>query len=452
MTEKIESVSHQEIRNTFLEYFESVGHRRIASAPLIPQNDPTLLVVNSGMAPLKKYFTGEEESVSKRLTNIQKCVRTNDIENVGDNRHLTFFEMMGNWSIGDYFKNDALFYAWDLLTDKFKFPKDKLNITIYGGDPVYKDIPADEEAYKIWTSLGIPDERIYPLNAEHNFWGPAGTSGPCGPCSEVFYDMGKDKGCGRPECGPHCDCGRFVEIWNPGVFMQYNKDEEGKVSKLAFNSVDAGAGLERFALVLQNVETVFETDLLKPISDALISENKIFNLKTDDHKIPLRVMTDHLKSTIFMMSDGIYPSNTKREYIVRRLIRRIVTNARLLGISELKVNYAISTAVTCFKDIYPELAQSQSKIIETFGTESNGFTKTLKKAEKALDKILQKSSGQVSGKDAFMLQNTFGLPYEILDNILRVKGFTVNKKEFNIEMEAHRKMSRSKNSQYVDIS
>jgi len=443
--EKIRPISHQEIRKTFLEYFESVGHHRIKSASLIPQNDPTLLVINSGMAPLKKYFTGEKKPISKRLTNVQKCVRTNDIENVGDNRHLTFFEMMGNWSLGDYFKKDALYYSWDLLTNKFKFPKDKLHVTVYGGDPVYKDIPTDEEAYKIWSSLGIPDKRIHPLGAEHNFWGPAGTSGPCGPCSEVFFDMGKDKGCKLPECGPDCDCGRFVEIWNPGVFMQYNKDERGKVSKLVFNSVDAGAGLERFALVLQGVETVFETDLLKPISDALISENKILDIKTNDRRVSLRVMTDHLKSAVFMMSDGIYPSNTKREYVVRRLIRRMVTSAQLLGISELKVNDAVSATVACFKDIYPELAQSQSRIIEGFRIESNGFAKTLNKAEKTLDRILQRSHGQVSGEDAFMLQNTFGLPYEILNNILRVKGFTINREEFDVKMQAHRNISRNKN-------
>lgn len=445
MIENKIKVPHQDIRQTFTDYFVERGHLQIQSSSLIPVNDPSLLVINSGMAPLKKYFTGEETPESNRLTNIQKCVRTNDIESVGDNRHLTFFEMMGNWSIGNYFKEDALEFAWGLLTEKFKFDKSKLAVTVYGGDSIYPKIPADEEAYKIWLKLGVPPEKIYVLGAVHNFWGPAGDYGPCGPCSEVFYDMGEDIGCGKEECSPACDCGRFVEIWNPGVFMQYNKDQNGNISNLAFNNVDAGAGLERFAMILQGVDNVFETDLLKPISSSLIDENQISRNQMRGDLTSLKIMTDHFKSATFMMSDGIYPGSTKREYVVKRLIRRMVTQGRLLGVSDVKIAESLDVVVKMFSPYYPELSKSQKNILGIFENENAKFSKTLNNAEKALEKITRLSTGQISGKDAFYLQTTFGLPYEILDNLARVRGLSIDKEEYDTEMERHRNISRNDN-------
>lgn len=437
-------ISHQEIRETFTNYFVERGHLKIPSSSLVPINDPSLLVINSGMAPLKRYFTGEVAPESNRLTNIQKCVRTNDIESVGDNRHLTFFEMMGNWSVGDYFKKEALGFAWELLTGKFKFDKTKLSVTVYGGDPIYPNIPADEEAYKIWLDLGISPGKIHTLGAEHNFWGPAGEHGPCGPCSEVFYDLGEDTGCGQENCSPACDCGRFVEIWNPGVFMQYNKDQQGNISKLKFNNVDAGAGLERFAMILQGVENVFETDLLKPISQSILEENQILQNRVDSNQTSLKIMTDHFKSATLMMSDGIYPGNAKREYVVKRLIRRMVTHGRLLGVSDLKVQESLNVVVNMFDNYYPEINRSQKNILEIFNQESSRFSKTLTKAEITLDKIAKASTGKISGKDAFYLQTTYGLPYEILVNIANLKGLSVDKEEFEAEMEKHRNISRNK--------
>jgi len=431
-------VSHSEIREKFLGYFEEKGHKRINCSSLMPVNDPSLLIINSGMAPLKKYFTGEEIPESRRLTNIQKCVRTNDIEGVGDTRHLTFFEMMGNWSIGDYFKKDALNFAWELLTDRFKFKKDRLCVTVYGGDPSYPSISPDEEAYDIWKEIGVPTNRIYRLSAEHNFWGPAGSSGPCGPCSEVFYDLGQEVGCKLPECGPDCGCGRFIEIWNPGVFMQYNKGVDGKISNLSFNSVDAGAGLERFAMILQNVDSVYETDLLKPITESIKSENNINSSEDENNKTSLRIMTDHIKSAIFLIGDGIYPSNTKREYVTRRLMRRLISNSRLMGVSDLKIKDTVSVVSEEFKSYYPELIKSKSKIIEIMDGENRNFSKTLNRSEKILETILKKSGGKISGKDAFVLQSTYGLPYEILENILKIKGIGVIKEEFDLEIRKSR--------------
>lgn len=431
-------INQHEIREMFLGYFEEKGHKRIDNSSLMPKNDPTLLIINSGMAPLKRFFIGEDVPESKRMTNIQKCVRTNDIESIGDTRHLTFFEMMGNWSIGDYFKKEALGFAWELLTEKFKFNKNNLCVTVYGGDPKYPQIEPDYESYNIWREIGIPSNKIYKLGAEHNFWGPPGDSGPCGPSSEVFYDLGKDVGCGTPECGPDCDCGRFIEIWDPGVFMQYNKNIDGHITKLGFNNVDAGAGLERFAMILQNAESVYDTDLLKPITDSILAENNIdINFK-NRNKTPIRIMTDHIKSSTFLISDGIYPSNTRREYVTRRLIRRLTSYSKLIGVSDLRINEAVDIIVQEFGQYYPNLVENRTKIIQVIDDEKNKFLKTLNNSEKVLDKILKFSGNKVSGKDAFILQSTHGLPYEILENILKIKGISIDKEEFDLELKKNR--------------
>lgn len=435
-------ITHHEIREKFLSYFEKNGHLLIPNSSLVPIDDPTLLIINSGMAPIKKYFTGEGIPPAKKMTNIQRCVRTNDIESVGDASHLTFFEMMGNWSIGDYFKEDALHFAYELLVDEFHFDKDRLHVSYYGGDKKYPDIPADDEAYDIWIKLGIPKERIHALGADDNFWGPAGTSGPCGPASEVHYDLGKDKGCGKSDCNPSHSCGRFLEIWNPGVFMQYNKTEQGKFERLPFNSVDAGAGMERFAMVLQGVESVYDTDLLKPVTEAFLQGNQVLGKQ---HQQALRVITDHIKSTSFMISDGIYPANKGREYVVRRLIRRFVAASRMVGVSIPSVAEVVDVIVDEFGRYYPSLVENRSKILDVLNGEINTFSKTLDKSIREMEKILKTSgNGKIlAGKDAFVLQDRYGLPLEILEQILETRGMGVDREGFQQEMSKQREVSRN---------
>lgn len=435
-------ITHHEIREKFLGFFERRSHLRIKCSSLIPENDHTLLVINSGMAPLKKYFTGEVQAPATRLTNIQKCVRTNDMTSVGNNRHLTFFEMMGNWSIGDYFKEEGLQYAWDLLVSEFGFDRDRLNVTVYGGDPSLPSVPPDEESYQIWRKIGLPANRIFRLGAEDNFWGPTSITGPCGPCSEAFVDRGSEIGCKKDDCGPQCGCGRFLEIWNTGVFMQYDKMEDGDLHPLPFRSVDAGAGIERFAMVLQNRDSVYETDLLKPVLDSLVTANKLSVGDRDFADPMFRVMTDHLKSTIFMIGDGIYPSNTRREYVVRRLIRRAVSCSRLLGVGDLKTAETVDLIAEDMHPYYPELTTQAANIKKFIDFETKVFSKTLSRAERKLAKIFQRSSDMISGKDAFFLQDSMGLPLEILEVVAKQKGLTVDSRGFHDEMEKQRARSR----------
>lgn len=439
-TEK-EKLTHHEIRKRFLSYFERNGHLLIPDSSLIPANDPTLLIINSGMAPIKKYFTGEEIPPSRRLTNIQRCVRTNDIESVGDTSHLTFFEMMGNWSIGDYFKKEALFFAYDFLTDNFHFDKNRLHVSVYRGDDKYPDIPADTEAYEIWLKLGVPKERIHLMGADDNFWGPAGTSGPCGPASEVYYDLGEDRGCGQGDCSPSHSCGRFLEIWNPGVFMQYNKLETGHFGRLPFNNVDAGAGMERFAMVLQGVKSVYDTDLLKPITEAFLQEN----FRTDGPQREVRIVTDHLRAISFMISDGIIPSNKGREYVVRRLIRRVVAASRIMGVEVPSVSQTVDTIVNEFGEYYPNLSQNRDIILQVLNGEINSFARTLDRSMRAMEKVINRMGDQkvMGGKEAFVLQDTHGLPLEVLEQILQERGLHVDREGFQREMSKQKEKSRS---------
>ncbi len=393
------------------------------------------------MAPLKKFFTGEVTPPSPRLTNIQKCIRTNDIESVGDTSHLTFFEMMGNWSIGDYFKRDALTYANDLLVDKFKFEPIRLHVSVYSGDPMYPNIPPDEEAHRIWSDLGFPEDRIHALGAEDNFWGPAGNSGPCGPCSEVYYDLGQNTGCGKEDCGLNCDCGRYLEIWNPGVFMQYYKGEDGSFSDLPFKNIDAGAGIERFAMVLQGAKSVYDTDLLRPIAQNFIQENDLRIDESVDNP-QIRIVTDHLRAATFMVADDIYPSNTRREYVVRRLIRRMVANANLMGAEQVKLEGSIEGIIQSFGEFYPELRANETKITPVINQEVRKFLTTLDKSKRALDKMLKQSPDYLSGENAFSLQETYGLPIEILQNIAQFRNFQIDIERYQLKMEEHRQKSR----------
>ena len=432
--------SHAEIRETFLEYFASHDHLIIGSSSLIPVNDPTLLLINSGMAPLKPFFTGEKMPPHKRLCNIQKCVRTDDIESVGDRHHLTFFEMMGNWSIGDYFKREAIELAWRMIDEVFKLDTSRIYVTVYGGDSKLPGIPSDEESEKIWEEL-VPSKRIIRLEADLNFWGPAGTSGPCGPCTEVFFDRGENYGCGKSTCGPDCECGRFLEIWNAGVFMQYYFHEDRTFSELPFKSVDAGAGLDRFAVVLQMVESVYETDLLRPIAEVIVSRPK---LPIDSRST--RIIVDHLRCSTFMIADGIRPANLGKEYILRRLLRRTFLHSKLAGVDTAMLQEAITIVQELFSPYYSELRGVGELARQILEQELSGFEKTLNRGLREFDKIVSRSSSSniISGDDAFRLHDTLGLPLEMTKEFARLRGLEVDEKRFKECFEEHRRRSRGK--------
>lgn len=430
--------SHKEIRETFLKYFASHNHLVIDSSSLVPVDDPTLLLINSGMAPLKPFFTSEKMPPHKRLCNIQKCVRTNDIESVGDRHHLTLFEMMGNWSIGDYFKREAIELAWRMIGEVFGFDTSRIYATVYGGDRRLSSIPADEESQKIWETL-IPNERIVRFDAESNFWGPAGTSGPCGPCTEVFFDRGEKYGCGKSTCGPDCECGRFLEIWNAGVFMQYNLHKDGTFTELPFKSVDAGAGLDRFAVILQAVDSVYETDLLKPIVEVIVSKSKL----TADSR-STRIIADHLRCSTFLIADGIRPANLGKEYILRRLLRRSILHSRLAGVDTAVLQEATAVIRELFSPYYPELNRSGELVRQILEQELSGFEKALNRGLREFDKIAGRSSDTISGDDAFRLYDTLGFPIEMTKELAQMRGLEVNEGRFKERFEEHRRQSRGK--------
>lgn len=430
--------SHPEIRKAFLEYFANRDHLIIGSSSLVPVNDPTLLLINSGMAPLKPFFTGEKIPPHKRLCNIQKCVRTNDIDSVGDRHHLTFFEMMGNWSIGDYFKREAIELAWKMITEVFEFDTSRIYVTVYGGDSKLPAVPPDKESQKVWEEL-IPHQRIIHLNADLNFWGPAGTSGPCGPCTEVFFDRGEDFGCGKPTCGPACECGRFLEIWNAGVFMQYYLHEDGTLTELPFKSVDAGAGLDRFAVVLQGVDSVYETDLLKPIVDVVVSKS---SLPRDSRST--RIIVDHLRCSTFMIADGIRPANLGKEYVLRRLLRRAFLHSKLAGISMVVLQESVAIVQKMFSPYYPELNNTGQLVRQTLEQEFSSFEKTLTRGLREFDKIANRSSNIISGEAAFKLHETLGFPLEMTKELARSRGLEVDEKKYEERFEEHRRRSRGK--------
>ena len=428
--------SHREIRETFLEYFANHDHLMIGSSSLVPISDPTLLLINSGMAPLKPFFTGEKVPPSKRLCNIQKCARTNDIESVGDRHHLTFFEMMGNWSIGDYFKREAIELAWELIHEVFGFDTSRIYATVYGGDTKLPDIPPGDESQKIWKEL-IPSDRIVRLGSESNFWGPAGISGPCGPCTEIFFDRGENYGCRKPTCGPDCECDRFLEIWNAGVFMQYNLHENGTFTELPFKNVDAGAGLDRFAVILQRVDSVYETDLLKPVVEIIVSKSK---LSADSRST--RIIVDHLRCSTFMIADGIRPANLGKEYILRRLLRKIFLHSKLAGMDTTALQEGVTIIQGLLSPYYPELKSAEEIVRQTLEEELSGFERTLNRGLQEFEKVVGRSSNVISGDDAFKLHEALGFPLEMTKELAQLRGLEVNEEKFRERFEEHRRRSR----------
>ena len=422
-----------EIRNKYLNFFKEHGHKVIPSAPLIPENDPSVLFTTAGMQPLVPYLLGEKHPEGKRLTDYQKCLRTNDIDEVGDNRHLTYFEMLGNWSLGDYFKEEAIAMSFEFLTKELGIPVEKLSVTCFAGD---EDCPRDTVTAECWKKAGIPEDRIYFFGKDDNWW-IAGEEGPCGSDTEMFYDTGKPK-CSE-ECNPSCGCGKYVEIWN-NVFMEYYKDKDGKYTKLKQHNVDTGLGLERMTMLLQGKETPFDTELFAPVM------NKLQELAVVDDIASRRIVAEHLRASMMIILDGGLPSNVDRGYILRRLIRRMTRHLRKLQINLDVLPELIELNIETLKEMYPELVRNKEKIVSVIIEEKNKFEKTLERGEKEFNKIAKKLEEQgkdtLLGKDIFNLYETYGFPPEVTADLARERNLKIDNKEFEQLFKEHQEKSR----------
>lgn len=426
-----------ELREKYLHYFEGKGHLRLGSFPLVPKDDPSLLLINSGMAPMKKWFLGQEEPPRHRVTTCQKCIRTPDIERVGITaRHGCFFEMLGNFSFQDYFKKEVIPWAWEFLTKELEIPADRLYISVYQDD---------DEAYDIWTkSVGIPEDHMVRLGKEDNFWEHG--SGPCGPCSEIYFDRGLKYGCGKPTCGVGCDCDRFMEIWNL-VFSQYDSDGKGTYALLPKPNIDTGMGLERLAVVMQDVDNLFEVDTVAAVLHHVerISGKQYGANEKDD--ISIRVITDHIRATVFMASDGILPSNEGRGYVMRRLLRRAARHGRMLGIDHPFLTDLVDTVITSSETGYPELREHESYIKKVIGTEEERFYKTIDSGMNILNGMIQHLHEThkkiLSGLDVFKLNDTFGFPLDLTKEIAAEAGLGIDEAAFHVEMTRQRERARA---------
>lgn len=423
-----------EIRNKYLEFFKRHGHAVIPSAPLIPENDPSVLFTTAGMQPLVPYLLGEKHPEGTRLTDFQKCLRTNDIDEVGDNRHLTYFEMLGNWSLGDYFKEESIAMSFEFLTKELGIPVEKLSVTCFAGD---KDCQRDEVTASCWKKAGIPEDRIYYFGKDDNWW-IAGEEGPCGPDTEMFYDTGKPK-CSE-NCNPSCGCGKYVEIWN-NVFMEFFKTKDGKYTKLKQHNVDTGLGLERMTMLLQGKETPFDTELFKPVMD------KLQELAGENDSIESRrIVAEHLRASMMIIQDGGLPSNVDRGYILRRLIRRMVRHLRKLQINLNELGELIDLNIETLKEMYPELHQNSNKIKSVIIEEKDKFEKTLERGEREFNKIVNRMKNEgkdtISGQDLFTLYETYGFPPEVTQDLAREAGLKVDTTEFDKLFKEHQEKSR----------
>ena len=424
-----------DLREQFLSFFESKGHTRLPSASLVPKNDKSLLLINSGMAPLKKYFLGLETPPNHRVTTCQKCIRTPDIDSVGhDDRHGTYFEMLGNFSFGDYFKVEATAWAWEFLTKVLEIPADKLWISVY---------EEDDEAAQIWIEkVGIPPERVVRFGKEDNFWEHG--SGPCGPCSEIYFDRGPECGCGRPECKVGCDCDRYMEIWNL-VFSQFDSDGNGHYTRMPKPNIDTGMGLERLACVMQNVGNLFEVDTVQNIMKHICRIAGVEYKKDEKTDISLRVITDHIRSTTFMIGDGILPSNEGRGYVLRRLLRRAARHGRLLGIQGAFLYEVARTVINENECAYPELRENEDYIVKVIKAEEERFQKTIDQGMEQLQEMIASfggKGGQLSGEDAFRLYDTFGFPIDLTREILAEQNISIDEEEFTRLMNEQRVRAR----------
>ncbi|HPZ08389.1 MAG TPA: alanine--tRNA ligase [Candidatus Eremiobacteraeota bacterium] len=422
----------KELRRKYIDFFVERNHVEIPGAPLIPENDPSVLFTTAGMHPLIPFLMGEKHPAGKRLVDCQKSLRTDDIDEVGDTIHLTFFEMLGNWSLGDYFKEEAIKMSYEFLTKVLGLPQEKLFITVFGGD---ETAPKDDEAFSVWRSLDISEDRIYFLGKKYNWWGlPVG--GPCGPDTEMFYDTGR-KQC-SPECNPACSCGKYWEIWND-VFMQYNKTPDGKYLPLSQKNVDTGFGLERATALLQNKETVYETELFKPIMDRVKEISQEKNIFSE------RVITEHIRAATFLLAEGIAPANLDESYILRRLIRRVIRHGMKLGIKRAFTAELGEIVIDLYKDVYPEVLKSKEHIIFYLKDEEEKFGKTLERGEKEFLKVIEhaRENKVLQGKTVFRLYDTYGFPPELTKELCDERGFTCDMEGFQKQFKKHQELSRA---------
>jgi len=463
----MKNLTADELRETYLKFFESKGHAIISGASVIPENDPTVLFTTAGMHPLVPYLMGEmPHPAGTRLTDVQKCVRTGDIDAVGDSAHLTFFEMLGNWSLNDYFKKEAISWSFEFLTTKLGFSPDQLSVTVFAGEGKEGEdgyIPADEEAAAIWRGLGIPDSRIYRLPREDNWWGPAGTTGPCGPDTEMFIDTGRPK-C-SDGCRPGCPCGKYIEIWND-VFMQYNKNAEGRYEPLGRHNVDTGMGVERTVCMLSGAPTVYDTEIFAPIMKAIdelratgkgvengelrVEREGTATLNSADVLKARRIVADHMRTATFILCDpkgGVKPGNVGANYVLRRLIRRAVRYGRQLGIAPGFTPKLAEVIAQKYAHVYPELAANLAQCKADLEAEENRFNQTLDKGEAMFNKVAEQlklhGQTQISGKTAFKLYDTFGFPFEMTLEMADKAGLTVDKDGFDEANRKHQELSRT---------
>lgn len=433
----MEKYGVNQLRKMFLEFFESKDHLKMKSFSLVPHNDNSLLLINSGMAPLKPYFTGQEIPPRKRVTTCQKCIRTGDIENIGKTaRHGTFFEMLGNFSFGDYFKTEAIHWSWEFLTEVVKLDPDRLYPSIYEND---------DEAFEIWNKeIGIPKERIFRFGKEDNFWEHG--AGPCGPCSEIYYDRGEKYGCGQPGCTVGCECDRYMEIWN-NVFTQFDNDGNGNYEELKQKNIDTGMGLERLASVVQDVDSIFDVDTIFALRNKVCEIANVKYKEKHEQDVSIRIITDHIRSATFMISDGIMPSNEGRGYVLRRLIRRAARHARLLGVKDKFLAKLSETVINGSKDGYPELDEKKDMIFKVLTEEENKFNKTIDQGLTILsdmqEEMKKANSTELSGENAFKLYDTYGFPLDLTKEILEEKGLTIDEEGFKACMQKQRETARN---------
>lgn len=426
-----------ELRKMYLEFFESKDHLRMNSFSLVPHNDNSLLLINAGMAPLKPYFTGQEIPPRRRVTTCQKCIRTGDIENVGKTaRHGTFFEMLGNFSFGDYFKKEAISWSWEFLTQVLEMDPDRLYPSVY---------QEDDEAFELWNKMiGIPQDRIYRFGKEDNFWEHG--SGPCGPCSEIYYDRGEKYGCGKPDCTVGCDCDRYMEIWN-NVFTQFDNDGKGNYTELENKNIDTGMGLERLASVVQDVDSIFDVDTIEALRNKVCEFAKAVYKEDENKDVSIRLITDHIRSATFMISDGIMPSNEGRGYVLRRLIRRAARHGRLLGIDGIFLAKLSETVIEGSKDGYPELEEKKEFIFRVLTQEENQFNKTIDQGLAILaemeETLAADGAKTLAGADVFKLYDTYGFPVDLTKEILEEKGYSIDEEGFKVCMEEQRVNARN---------
>ena len=436
-------ITANELRKKYIEFFVSKGHRQISGASLIPENDPTVLFTTAGMHPLVPYLLGEEHPAGNRLCDYQKCIRTGDIDSVGDPNHLTFFEMLGNWSLGAYSKTEMIGYSFEFMTRVLGIPVDKLSVTVFAGDD---EVPRDTEAAEKWKSLGIPEERIYFMPREDNWWGPAGETGPCGPDSEMFIDTGREK-CG-PDCKPGCHCGKYFEIWND-VFMQYRKEKDGTFHEMERKCIDTGMGIERTIAILQGKKSVYETEVFQPIIRAIEGLSGKKYGEKEENDISIRIISDHVRTSVFILGDqkGMAPGNVGQGYILRRLIRRAIRHGKKIGIESNFLGKLAQVVLDLYGEPYPELLEHKDFIFDELEKEEEKFSKTItngeKEFEKMLPNLLKGNSRVIGGRIAFKLYDTYGFPIELTEELAKEHGFTVDKEGFKAAFEKHQEISRA---------